>query len=707
MATEPPKIGYVLKVFPRLSQTFIVNEIRAHEQAGFEVVIFSLKRPRESDVNIVDPPLRSPVVYLAGPEASWARQLTLEIARLGIGHLHAHFGNVATTVAQAAAMASGIPYSFTAHAVDIFDDRVNHKDLQSKLEGAASVVTVSDYNVRHLRKFHDRNARRIYNGLPLDLFEHCAARRDVGSLLAVGRLIEKKGFSTLIDACLQLANWNIPFGCSIIGEGPLRPELERRILDHGLAGRVELLGARSPAEVRERLRRAAVLVAPCQVASSGDRDGLPTVLLEAMALGTPCVSTDVTGIPEIVIDGRTGIAVPPCDPERLATACRAILADPAMARRMARTARRRIETHFDCRETSARLREQWCPARRRVVFRIHKRRGLGHRMRAINIASELLELYPDIDVIFYARTPTALPMDHGRIRQVIAKDPEKMDLQELRELGLEPDVLIDDTILPPGSVGPEIKHVLVMRKRRRSKLEDLIGDARLRDIDLVIAPHTAEEFDGQLPEWLVRKTVFVGPIARHAKPSRVGALRKKYGLDSTDRLLVSTPGGGGFPADFEKLWKVACGVQRLLGPLGYRHVFVSGPNARNSVDPPDDKMIVIDVEPEMPTLLSMATAVISAGGYNTVNEIRLAKRPAFFLPGDRKYDDQSERVTELANAGFAWSFEDDIADDISLTIAHRVQDSSAMNAALASYQKDAFRTGNQSAAKAIFRCAMS
>ena len=287
MAAEIPKIGYVLKVFPRLSQTFIVNEIRAHEQAGFEVVIFSLKPPRGSDIGIVEPPLRSPVIYLAGPEASWPRQLAREVATLGIGHLHAHFGNIATTVTQAAATESGIPYSFTAHAVDVFDDRVNQENLRSKLEAAASVVTVSDYNVRHLREVHDRRAERIYNGLPLDQFGYCKARRDTGSLLAVGRLIEKKGFSTLIDACLQLASWNIPFVCSIIGEGPLRPELERRILDHGLAGRVELLGARSPAEVRERLRRAAVLVAPCQIASSGDRDGLPTVLLEAMALGTP------------------------------------------------------------------------------------------------------------------------------------------------------------------------------------------------------------------------------------------------------------------------------------------------------------------------------------------------------------------------------------------------------------------------------------
>jgi len=707
MAAEIPKVGYVLKVFPRLSQTFIVNEIRAHEQAGLEVVIFSLKPPRGSDIGIVEPPLRSPVIYLAGPEASWPRQLTREVARLGIGHLHAHFGNIATAVARTAAAESGIPYSFTAHAVDIFDERVNQTDLRSKLEGAASVVTVSDYNVRHLRGLHGRRAKRIYNGLPLERFRYCSTGRDAGSLLAVGRLIEKKGFLTLIDACLQLADRKIAFGCSIIGEGPLRPELERRILDHGLEGRVELLGARSPIEVQERLRRASVLVAPCQIAGSGDRDGLPTVLLEAMAMGTPCVSTDVTGIPEVVIDGRTGIAVPPGDSERLATACRAILSDPVMARRMARTARRRIETHFDCRDTSARLRERWSRPMLRVVFRIHNRRGLGHWMRAMNIAGELLELSPDVEVVIYARAATALPMDRGRIRQVVAKDPEKMDMLELRELGLEPDVLIDDTILPPGPVAPEIKHVLVMRKRRLSRLEGLVGDARLRDIDLVVAPHAAEEFDGHLPDWLVEKTAFVGPIARHAKPAEVGALRKKYGLHAEDGLLVSTPGGGGFPADFEKLWKVACGVQRLVGPLGFRHVFVSGPNGRHSVDPPDDTMTVIAVEEEMPTLLSMATAVISAGGYNTVNEIRLAKRPAFFIPGERKYDDQRERVSELANAGFGWSFEDATVDEIAEMIAKRIQDASAMNAVAASYQQDAFRTGNQSAARAIFDCAIS
>lgn len=322
----------------------------------------------------------------------------------------------------------------------------------------------------------------------------------------------------------------------------------------------------------------------------------------------------------------------------------------------------------------------------------------------MNIAGELLELSPNLEIVIFARAPTELPMDRERIQHVIAKDPEKMDLLELRELGLEPDVLIDDTILPPGPVDPEIKHVLVMRKRRSSKLEELVGDTRLRGLDLVIAPHAVEEFEGHLPDWLIEKTVFVGPIARHAKPDQVSALRRKYGIGEEDRLLVSTPGGGGFSADFERLWNVACSVQRLLGSLNFRHVFVTGPNARNSVHPPDERMTVIAVEEEMPTLLSMATAVLSAGGYNTVNEIRLAKRPAFFLPGDRKYDDQRERVTELAEAGFAWTFEDASVDEIAEMIVKRIQDSSAMNAVAASYQKDEYRTGNHLAARAILDC---
>ena len=700
------RIGYVLKVFPRLSQTFILNELRAHEAAGLDLVVFSLKPPREADAGLVDPPLRSPVVTLSGPRASWSGELARAIGRFGIDHLHAHFANVATEVAREAAAATGIPYSFTAHAIDIFDQRVDPAVLQGKLDDASMVFTVSDYNVRHLRERYGAEVTRIYNGLPLDRFPCRLEGREEGSLLAVGRLVEKKGFGVLVEACSRLARAGIRFRCSIVGEGPLRPRLERAIADHDLEARVELLGALPPEAVRERLGRATALVAPCRIASSGDRDGLPTVLLEAMASGTPCIGTDVTGIPEVVIDGRTGIRVPPDDPDRLATACQVLLEDPVMAKRLARAARRSVEKRFDARRTSARLRACWKSRRPCIAFRIHNRRGLGHWMRAMNIAREIVERSTDAEVVIYSRARVPLVGGSERIRQVVAPDPEDMGLGKMRASGIEPDVLVDDTILPPGVVDPEIKRVFILRKRRRDKLGGLIQDLRLHAPDLVIAPHLPAEFNGSLPRWLEEKIVFVGPIARRPRVDLVDALRAKYGLVEGDRLLVTTPGGGGFEADSLRLFEIARHVHELVSPSRFRHVFVSGPNAKSIPDRVAPGMTVVSVEPEMPTLLSLATAVISAGGYNTVNEIRLARRPAFFVPGERKYDDQHERVMGLVRAGLAWCFESGMETRcVAEGIADRLRDEAAFDRVMASFARDGFRTGNDRAAREILECA--
>jgi glycosyltransferase involved in cell wall biosynthesis len=175
--------------------------------------------------------------------------------------------------------------------------------------------------------------------------------------VAVGRLVEKKGFADLIEACSLLRDRGVEVRCRIVGIGEQEPELRAAIEHLGLGNRVELPGPRPQGDLIKAVGRAAVFAAPCVVGGDGNRDGLPTVLLEAMALGTPCVSTDVTGIPEVLRDGETGLMVPQRDPAALADAIERLLADPELRVRLAGRARRLVEAEFDVRRNAALLRE--------------------------------------------------------------------------------------------------------------------------------------------------------------------------------------------------------------------------------------------------------------------------------------------------------------------------------------------------------------
>jgi glycosyltransferase involved in cell wall biosynthesis len=278
----------------------------------------------------------------------------------GIAHLHAHFGTVSTSVARLAAALAGIGYSFTAHAKDIYFDYDEPQHLDIKIRDAAQVVTVSDYNVNHLREHFAEDApkiRRIYNGLDLKRFDHSPPQAGARDILAVGRLVEKKGFHILIEAMRILLDRGREVSCRIVGHGEEHENLALQIRDSGLEDAVRLAGPLSQGSVVEAMRSAAVLACPCVVGGDGNRDGLPTVLLEAMALGLPCVATDVTGIPELVRDGETGLLVPEGDPEALADALGRILDDVDLRRELSRSARALIERDFDVERSAADLRE--------------------------------------------------------------------------------------------------------------------------------------------------------------------------------------------------------------------------------------------------------------------------------------------------------------------------------------------------------------
>ena len=289
-----------------------------------------------------------------------AMALACAVRRSKIDHLHAPFASEAATVTRLASRLAGVPYSFTARAKDIFHESVQSEDLRRKLRDASGVVTISDYHLAYLRETYGHLADRVirvYNGLDLVEYPYTEPRHRAPVILAVGRLVEKKGFADLIQAFALLAERGRPFRCRIIGAGALKPDLEARIEDLGLEDSVELVGPRPQNEVIQEMRNAAVLAMPCIVAADGDRDGLPNVIQEALALGTPVISTDVTGIPEVVRDEQTGLQVPQNDPAALAHALERLLADPDLRVRLARKARSLIEAEFDIRRNTARRRD--------------------------------------------------------------------------------------------------------------------------------------------------------------------------------------------------------------------------------------------------------------------------------------------------------------------------------------------------------------
>ncbi len=412
---EPLRVAFVVKRYPRYSETFIVREILAHEEAGTEIEIFVLRATIDGHFQDVIARVRGMVNYLYFPAEGvlpevlasatlransfwdaltqsakivpnfWSRlaglqdelaqtkdagqylyqaaQLACQVHLKGFHHIHAEFASEACTVARLGALLAGVPYSFTARAKDIFHEKVQAEDLRRKLRDAAGVVTISNYHLQYLRDtFGPLAARvqRIYNGLDLQEFPYRSPENRPPVIVAIGRLVEKKGFDDLIDACALLAARGQAFSCRIHGNGSLRPVLQAQIERLGLTKRVELIGPRPQGEIIKAIHSAAVVAVPCVIGKDGDRDGLPNVIQESLALGTPVISTDVTGIPEVVRDGETGLQVPQHDPVALANALERLLADSALRVRLATGARRLMEAEFDIRRNTE---------RRRAIFR--------------------------------------------------------------------------------------------------------------------------------------------------------------------------------------------------------------------------------------------------------------------------------------------------------------------------------------------------
>jgi glycosyltransferase involved in cell wall biosynthesis len=372
MTPAPGPIGFLVKTYPKLSETFILGEILGLERQGMALRIFALQRPTDEVFHGATREVRASVRYLDAPrwrelpavvfahlatlaasprrylaalafarargEAGWPREfvqagrLAYELPRAGIGHLHAHFAAEPASLAELVQRLSGISYSISAHAKDIY--RSPPGALERKLRGAAFTVTCTECNREYLARIAGTGARvyRAYHGVDLEKFSPRAPAVDpsVPLVLSVGRLREKKGFATLIEACGRLADAGVAFRCEIVGYGPERDRLQALIDSKGLSGTVALVGKLTHEQVVEKYRAATVFVLPCQIAADGDRDGIPNVLLEAMAMRLPVVSTAVSGIPEAIEHGTNGLLVDPENASALAQAVRRLLLSPIL-----------------------------------------------------------------------------------------------------------------------------------------------------------------------------------------------------------------------------------------------------------------------------------------------------------------------------------------------------------------------------------------
>ena len=408
-------VAYILKRFPRFSETFILNEVLALERQGVKVEIFSLMRPPEETRHSYLKQLKADVTYLpdvrdyrklnlavggihdmtsvvplylaqnrdlatlptllAGKTEEEAGHLMVQAAVLAllvgarrIDHLHAHFGSNAASVALMAGRIMNFPVSFTAHARDIYhtyqDPEIDDMVRACKIRMASFVVTVSDYNRKHMAGLVEpagaRSIRRLYNGIDLNRFDSVVTKQpgNCYQFIAVGRLIEKKGFRFLIDACRILRERGAGFRCVIVGDGPDRELLQQQILDNVLQDSVHLVSAQPQEKLIESLGASDTMVLPCVVARSGDRDGLPTVLLEAMAMRLPLISTDVAGVPEIIQQEVTGYVVPPGNAGLLAASMLLNIKYPEKAREMGLAGRERANSLFNL-QTNTRKLHSW------------------------------------------------------------------------------------------------------------------------------------------------------------------------------------------------------------------------------------------------------------------------------------------------------------------------------------------------------------
>ncbi len=394
MTYKQPVMAMVLKGYPRISETFISNEIRLLEEQGLKVHIFSMRNPRESFTHKSVESIRAEVTYL--PTEFWlylhrllwpnlsaalkfrsgyfnalglawrrflrnrnpmtfkhffqAGYLVHHTQGKNIAHLHAHFAHSPTSVAMFASEISGIPFSFTAHAKDIYTS--NKEQLAEKIGKAAFVVTCTQYNKKYLEDLvdHRQEVHCVYHGIDLQLFFAHGVQRTPSppyTFITIARFVEKKGIPDILAALALLAREGFPFRYILIGDGDDRENITTMIAGLGLTENVTLPGTLAHEQVLEMFQQADCFVLGCRIAGSGDRDGIPNVLAESMALGVPVVGTRVSGIPELVEHEHTGMLADATKPRELADTLKRVVIDMELRQHLIPAAREKVSHVFD------------------------------------------------------------------------------------------------------------------------------------------------------------------------------------------------------------------------------------------------------------------------------------------------------------------------------------------------------------------------
>jgi glycosyltransferase involved in cell wall biosynthesis len=407
------RLGYIYSRYPVLSQTFCDAEMLELERRGHEIVLASLYPPKTELRHEYLTKLRAKIQYAPDSRAldklaqkakrsgRWPAAMVQEhdlkygpeykaalrarnafffvelFERERIPHFHVHFANRAAHTALFIKAISGIPFSITAHGQDFMTDLGNEELLRELCAAAEFVGAETDYS-RDLLASRCPNAAgkifRVHNGIDLSRFHEPTDNPTNQAfpgpirLLSVGRLVAFKGFHRLIDACSELEKRGIDFVLRIIGDGPLREELETRVRGQNLSGRIQFAGEQSQNQVLSALRGCDIFVLASTTDERGASDVFPTVVAEAMASGRPVVSTTVAGIPELVVNGETGLLVAPDDSQGLANALERLIRDGNVRASFGRAARLRIENVFTIERTIEPLLEHFTATARSVLI---------------------------------------------------------------------------------------------------------------------------------------------------------------------------------------------------------------------------------------------------------------------------------------------------------------------------------------------------
>lgn len=389
-------VAYMLDGFPIISETFILQEILELKKRGLNIMIFAREGVSDIPYNSLSHPESRRLVeetcylnpYAIVKKKKWLHFLTFlkhpvrylrtfyfsyleggetfiafksaplyirEMKNRNIQHIHAHFARRACTFSMLISMITGIPYSFTAHAHDIYVS--DSMDISNHIRAAEFVITCTAHNQSYLLEKYgsqaDGKIKRNYHGVDTHLLKPAGERivkgKEYGmSILSVGRLVEKKGFPYLIQALSQLKKvLNEPFTLNIIGDGPEKDYLCQMVKECDMSDHIFLRGPRPFEEIRRFYEEADFFVLPCIIARDGDQDGIPNVILEAMSAGLPVIATNLSGIPEVITNGVDGFLVPPRDSHSLADSIKRLSQDRGLRDAMGRNARKKMEERFN------------------------------------------------------------------------------------------------------------------------------------------------------------------------------------------------------------------------------------------------------------------------------------------------------------------------------------------------------------------------